>query len=206
MTAVTSMRTVLSPRRMELLEIIRRQGYLRLDQPVHLASGAMSSDFIDAKKALAQWRDLRLACEAIHETVSAAGHSYNAVGGLTMGADALAVGVAAVADCAWFMVRKEPKKRGTNQLIEGSQISDGDKVLLVDDVITTGRSIFVALDVVCATGADVVAAVTLVDRGDNAAAEFARRGVDYYPMLTYSDFGIDRVDPPVDNPVDPPAM
>ncbi len=196
MTAVTSMRTVLSQRRMELLEIIRRQGYLRLDQPVRLASGAMSSDFIDAKKALAQWRDLRLACEMIHETVSAAGHSYDTVGGLTMGADALAVGVAAVADCAWFMVRKEPKKRGTNQLIEGSQISDGDKVLLVDDVITTGRSIFVALDVVCATGADVVAAVTLVDRGDNAAAEFARRGLDYHPMITYADFGIKRVDPP----------
>ncbi len=187
---------MLSPLRLELLEIVRKQGYLRLDRPVRLASGAMSSDFIDAKKALAQWRDLRLACEAIHETVSNAGHSYDAVGGLTMGADALAVGVAAVADCGWFMVRKEPKKRGTNQLIEGLQVAEDNKVLLVDDVVTTGKSIFLALDVVRETGASVVAAVTLVDRGDNAAAEFARRGIAYYPMITYADFGIARVDPP----------
>lgn len=190
------MRVVLSPRRLELLKVVRRQGYLRLAQPVRLASGAMSSDFIDAKKALAQWQDLRLACEAIHEAVNDAGHSYDAVGGLTMGADALAVGVAAVADCGWFMVRKASKQRGTNRLIEGFEVGEGAKVLLVDDVVTTGKSIFLALDEVLNSGAEVVAAATLVDRGDCASAEFVRRGVAYHPMITYTDFGIDRVDPP----------
>ena len=82
----------------ELLSILQTQGYRKLDAPVRLASGALSSDFIDGKEALAEWRDLRTASEAIVETVTSAGHSFDAVGGLTMGADALAVGIAAVSD------------------------------------------------------------------------------------------------------------
>ena len=131
----------LSPLRRELLEILKARGYRRLDQPIRLASGAMSSDFIDGKEALAEWRHLRLACEAIVEAVAADGHSFDAVGGLTLGADALAVGIAAVSDCRWFFVRKEPKKRGTRRLIEGAQIGPADTVLLVEDVVTTGGSI-----------------------------------------------------------------
>ena len=143
----------LSPLRRELLEILKERGYRRLDQPIRLASGAMSSDFIDGKEALAEWRHLRLACEAIVEAVAADGHSFDAVGGLTLGADALAVGIAAVSDCRWFFVRKEPKKRGTRRLIEGAQIGPADTVLLVEDVVTTGGSIFQALDAVDETGA-----------------------------------------------------
>lgn len=141
------------------------------------------------------WSDLRVACRAIHRTVRAAGHSYDAVGGLTMGADALAVGVAAVSEgnIGWFSVRKEPKKRGTRQLIEGAQVGPGWRVLLIDDVVTTGGSIIKAFEAVTETGADIVAAVTLVDRGDSARLRFAERGVDYLPMATYEDLGIEPV-------------
>ena len=185
----------LSPLRRELLEILRERGYRRLDQPIRLASGAMSSDFIDGKEALAEWRHLRLACEAIVEAVAADGHSFDAVGGLTLGADALAVGIAAVSDCRWFFVRKEPKKRGTRRLIEGAQIGPADTVLLVEDVVTTGGSIFQALDAVDETGARTVAAVTLVDRSGLAGPQFEQRGIAYYPMITYDLLGIDRVQP-----------
>ena len=186
----------LSPLRQELLDILRERGYRRLDQPIRLASGAMSSDFIDGKEALAEWRHLRLACEAIVEAVTADGHSFDAVGGLTLGADALAVGIASVNDCRWFFVRKEPKKRGTRRLIEGAQIGSGDRVLLVEDVVTTGGSIFKALDAVDETGAQTVAAVTLVDRSGLAGPQFEERGIAYYPMATYESLGIDPVRPP----------
>ncbi len=179
----------------ELLKILRECGYKRLDTPIKLASGALSSDFIDGKEALAKWSHLRLACEAIVETVTDAGHSFDAVGGLTLGADALAVGIAAVTDSRWFFVRKEPKQRGTRRLIEGAQITAGDKVLLVDDVVTTGGSIFRALDAVIETGADTVAAVTLVDRSGLAGPQFEQRGVGYYPMVTYESLGIEPVRP-----------
>ena len=185
----------LSPLRRELLEILKERGYRRLDQPIRLASGAMSSDFIDGKEALAEWRHLRLACEAIVEAVAADGHRFDAVGGLTLGADALAVGIAAVHDCRWFFVRKEPKKRGTRRWVEGAQIGPGDTVLLVDDVVTTGGSIFKALDIVDQTGATTVAAVTLVDRSGLAGPQFEQRRIGYYPMITYDLLGIDPVEP-----------
>ena len=185
----------LSPLRQELLEILKERGYRRLDQPIRLASGALSQDFIDGKEALAEWRHLRLACEAIVETVAADGHRFDAVGGLTMGADALAVGIASVADCRWFFVRKEAKQRGTRRWVEGAQIGPGDTVLLVDDVVTTGGSIFKALDIVDQTGAATVAAVTLVDRSGLAGPRFEQRGVGYFPMITYDLLGIDRVEP-----------
>lgn len=158
-----------------------------------MASGAWSSHFIDGKEALAKWGNLRIASQAIFEAVTARGHVFDAVGGLTMGADAIAVGVAAVSDTSWFSVRKEPKKRGTRRLIEGAQIGPGYKALLVDDVVTTGGSILKALDAIKETGAEVVAAVTLVDRGDAARPKLEDLGIDYYPMATYQDLGIEAV-------------
>ena len=170
-------------------------GHRKLEEPIKLASGAWSSDFIDGKEALAEWRHLRVACEAITETVAEGGHSFDAVGGLTMGADALAVGIAAVSDCRWFFVRKEAKQRGTRRWVEGAQIGPGDRILLVDDVVTTGGSIFKALDIVDQTGAQTMAAVTLVDRSGIAGPKFEQRGVAYYPMTTYESLGIDPVKP-----------
>ena len=181
--------------RQDLLTIIKERGYRRLDEPIKLASGAWSSDFIDGKEALAEWRHLRLACEAIVEAVTDAGHRFDAVGGLTMGADALAVGIAAVSDCRWFFVRKEAKQRGTRRWVEGAQIGSGDRILLVDDAVTTGGSIFKALDIVDQTGAETVAAVTLVDRTGLAGPQFEQRGIGYYPMVTYESLGIERVEP-----------
>jgi orotate phosphoribosyltransferase len=181
---------VLSSLRQQLLQILETKALRRLDEPVQLASGEWSSDFIDGKEALSQWADLSIACQAIVETVRSAGHTFDAAGGLTLGADALAVGIAAAANCQWFFVRKEPKGRGTRRSIEGAQIGEGDRILLVDDVVTTGGSILLAHDLVVATGAKVVAAVTLVDRSEFAAKKFADLGVDYFPMATYRTLGI----------------
>lgn len=178
------------PLREQLVELLRTKALRRLDEPVRLASGAWSSDFIDGKEALGAWRDLRFASEAICETVAAAGHRFDAVGGPTMGADALAVGIAVVSDSRWFFVRKEPKGRGTGRWIEGTQVGSGDRVMLVEDVVTTGGSILKALEIVRDTGAEVVAVATLVDRGDQARPQFEKLGVAYFPMATYELLGI----------------
>lgn len=177
----------------QVLDVIRREGYLRLDEPIQLRSGEWSRDFVDGKRALASGADLEVACRALLEMVSEAAIGFDAVGGLTLGADQFAHGVAIVARKHWFVVRKEAKGRGTNQLVEGAPLGDGVRVLLVDDVVTTGGSIQKAWKAVGRTGAEVVAAVTLLDRGEAAARFFAGVGVPYLPLLTYQDLGIEPV-------------
>lgn len=174
-----------------LVDIVRRNGVRRLDEPVVLASGELSRDFVDGKAALAQGRDLRVACEVLLERVQDL--SFDAVGGLTMGADQFAHAVAVLADKQWFVVRKEPKGRGTNQLVEGARIGAGTRVLLVEDVVTTGGSIQKAYDAISALGAEIVGAVTLVDRGNVASRFFEERSVPYVALVTYRDLGIEPV-------------
>jgi orotate phosphoribosyltransferase len=178
--------------RARLLEVVRTKALRRFDEPRELASGELSRDFIDAKAGLSRGVDLRLACSVLVGHVASAGIEWDAVGGLTLGADQFAHGVAAlVADHReWFVVRKQPKGRGTDQLVEGAVLGPDTRVLLVDDVVTTGGSIQLAHQRVLDTGARVVAAVTLVDRGDVAAAYFERVGVRYLPLFTYADLGI----------------
>lgn len=176
-------------------DIVMTRGYLRLDEPVQLRSGDWSRDFIDAKRALAAGADLRVACEAIAALLAEQGIDYDAAGGLTMGADQFAHGLAIVAGTQWFVVRKQPKGRGTNQLIEGATLGPGMRVVLLEDVVTTGASVHEAFERVTELGVEVVAAVTLVDRGDQAVAFFASRGVPYLALLTYHDLGIERVGP-----------
>ena len=179
--------------RREVLDVVRRLGYVRREEAFQLSSGGWSHDYVDGKRALAGGAELRLAAEAVVATAAERGIGFDAVGGLTMGADPLAHAVAVVSGARWFSVRKETKDHGRQRAVEGSELGNGVSVLLVEDVVTTGRSVLQALDAVEATGATVVLAVTLLDRGDLAARALAGRGVAYAPLATYRDLGIDPV-------------
>ena len=176
-----------------MVDVVRARGLIRLAEPVVLASGQTSRDFVDGKAALSRGEDLELACRAIVEAVTTRAVEFDAVGGLTMGADHLAHVVAVLSGREWFVVRKEPKGRGTDKLVEGARVGAGTRVLLVDDAVTTGGSIRKAHDAIAALGATVVGAVTLVDRGDAAAPYFAERGIPYVALVTYGDLGIEPV-------------
>lgn len=166
---------------------------LHLPEPVELASGEMSRDFIDAKHAVDDPDDLDLVGAAMLAGACEAGIEFDAVGGLVLGAAPFTFAVAQAARCKWFLIRKEPKGRGTNLWFEGARISSGTRVMLVDDVVTKGGSIRAAYERVVDEGGDVVFATALVDRSDFAAGFFAKVGVPYVPMLTYDDLGIDPV-------------
>jgi orotate phosphoribosyltransferase len=177
----------------EVARIVREKGLLHLPEPVRLASGAMSQDFVDGKRALAEGTDLELACRAMLERGAELRVEFDAAGGMTLGADQFSHGIALLTGRRWFVVRKVVKGRGTNQRIEGATLGEGTRVLLLDDVITTGGNVREAYDVVQQTGATIAGVICLVDRGDLAAPFFATQGVPYGAVITYRDLGIDPV-------------
>lgn len=179
--------------RAELAQVILDFGYERRGEPFQLSSGGTSHDYIDAKRAIAKGSRFGLVAEAIAALAATHGVEFDAAGGMTMGADPIGVAVAMLTDAEWFSVRKASKGHGRQRRIEGKEFGPGVKVLLVDDVITSGRSILDALDALKEVDADVVLATTLVDRGKVARGAFEERGVLYEPLLTYKDLGIDPV-------------
>jgi orotate phosphoribosyltransferase len=119
----------------------------------------------------------------------------DAIGGLTMGADPVAYGIAAVAatqnrSLRSFSVRKESKDHGVTGRIAGA-LQPGDKVAIVEDTVTRGTSIFEAVEVVREFGAIPMFISVIVDRGGTCAEMARSAGVPYVPMLTAPDLGFE---------------
>ena len=112
----------------------------------------------------------------------------DAIGGLSMGADPIATAIAVVSALEGqplpaFIVRKETKDHGTQRLIEGYDGKPGSRVVVVDDVCTTGDSILKAAERAEEAGYEVVAAFCVVDREEGGAEIIAKR-YPFYPLFT----------------------
>ena len=178
--------------RRQLLELLREKSFrYSPDKPFKLVSGRESPYYIDCRPTTHNAQGLALIGEIFFDLIRDL--KVDAIGGLTMGADPLAHGIAMVTGAAWFSVRKEQKSRGREQWIEGTRIEPGTRVLLVDDVISTGGSTAKAHDRVIAAGAVVTGVIPMVDRGDVAAGLFAGLGVPFVALVTYKDLGIEPV-------------
>jgi orotate phosphoribosyltransferase len=177
----------------EVRDLVARYGHERRSEPFKLSSAGWSYDYVDVKRAIASGPRLSLAGQAITELARSAGVGFDAVGGMTMGADPIALAVAIESGARWFSVRKDPKRHGRQRRIEGAELSEGARILLVEDVTTTGRSILEALSALEEIGARVVMAAPLVDRGEMTRPAFESKGIRYEPLLTYEDLGIDPV-------------
>jgi orotate phosphoribosyltransferase len=174
--------------RSSLAQLVRDAGYERREQPFQLTSGGWSHDYVDGKHAVATGAALHQASRAVIQAIDG---SFDAVGGPTMGADALAHGVALLSGSGWFSVRKEPKGHGRGAWVEGTRLKIGDRVVVVEDVVSTGGSLLRAVDRIRDLGAEVVAATALLDRSPTVASRFAAAGIAWVPLLTWSDLGIE---------------
>jgi orotate phosphoribosyltransferase len=174
--------------RADLAQLVRTHGYEYRDPPFELTSGGLSHDYVDGKHAIATGAGLRQASQAV---IDAVGESFDAVGGPTMGADALAAGVALVSGSAWFSVRKEPKGHGRGAWVEGARLREGDRVVVVEDVVSTGASLLRSVERIGEFGVEVVAATALVDRSPAVARRFEAAGITWVPLLTWADLDIE---------------
>ena len=157
-----------------------------------LRSGKTSNWFIDAKQTTCSPDGMLLVADAVLAVLP---DDITAIGGLTMGADAVAFGVAGIAATRGrmlrsFSVRKEEKDHGAGGRIAGA-LQPGDRVALTEDAITRGVAFLEAAAVVRAAGAEPVLAIPVVDRGGTAAAMCAGEGIEFVPLVTAIDLGFD---------------
>lgn len=178
--------------RERLREIIAEHSLLFREEGFLLASGQRSPYYFDLKRTtLSMPRALLMASRIIFEKIAALPEPIDAIGGLTSGADSLVIAVSQVAlgtgrNLPGFFVRDEQKTHGTERDIEGT-VEDGMRVVILDDVITTGNSVLRAIDPSEKRGATVVQVYVLVDREEGGLENLRARGYSVEPIFTFSE-------------------
>jgi orotate phosphoribosyltransferase len=179
--------------RARLIEIVKARSFQEGPQ-MKLASGKTSTFYFNMKPTMLDSEGAHLIATLILDQLE--GVEADHVGGLEMGAVPIASAVTAVAHGRGrklnaFFVRKQAKEHGTKSLIEGlgrDETMAGKRVVIVEDVTTTGGSSLKAAEALKEAGAKIVSVITIVDRLDGAAEAFAAAGLDFRPLLTLKDF------------------
>lgn len=161
-----------------------------------LASGRSSSYYIDARVTTMSAAGLALVGELGLAEIRRAGWAADAVGGLTMGADPVAYAIARASHDAppvidAFSVRREPKDHGTSRRIEGC-FSQAARVVVVEDVITSGNAALSAIAAVTAAGGIVTGALAVVDREEGGRAAIEAAGIPVLSLVRAAELGVTR--------------
>ena len=177
-----------------LLEGLRTDGLVI--GKVTLASGRTAEYYVDARRALLRPAAFRATGELV--AIEARRLGAAAVGGPTLGADPVACSVLAAADdLRAFIVRKERKEHGLQRWIEGPPVESTDRVLVVEDVVTSGGSLITAIERVREEGLEIAGALAVLDRlagGRDAIERTLGDGRPYIALLTIDDVYPDRPD------------
>ncbi len=167
-----------------------RQKALRTDGPFQLASGRQSNYFLDMKAVLNDADILRGVARLMLARIP---EETTAVGGLAMGSIPISTAVIILRADAFgerplksFWVRREPKTHGLGGVVSG-ELSSSDRVVIVDDVTTTGQSILQAVEAVESRGAEILKVVSVVDRMEGAGEVMHRHGITFESIFTRDD-------------------
>src|SRR3982074_3518731 len=181
-----------SASRARLAEIIRRRSFGRGE--ITLASGRKSDFYFNLKPTMLDAEGAALLAELTFEALRDDNVDY--VGGLEMGAVPIA---GAIAQLSWlkghaiaaFFVRKKPKEHGARLAVEGlakGETLKGKRVVIVEDVTTTGGSPIKAVEAVRDAGGEIALVFTMVDREEGAAENFAQAGLEFRSLYKASEF------------------
>ena len=182
--------TPTSPTKAALIEHLLAHSVRRGD--FTLKSGKRSDWFIDSKQTACDPDGVELMAAAAAEVVPS---EATAIGGMTVGADPVAYGVAAAGVAHGlrlrsFTIRKEAKDHGVQGRVAGA-LRPGDRVVVTEDTTSRGTTLVEAIEVVRAFGAEPVMVLALVDRGGTAAALVEAAGVPFVALVTAPDLGFD---------------
>ena len=158
-----------------------------------LSSGKESSYYLDGRVITLSPEGAYLVASIILEMIK--GRNIDAIGGPTLGADPVVGAIAALshikqAPIKTFIVRKATKEHGTQRQIEGPALKGGSRVILVDDVATTGNSLVEAKQVLDKIGVEVDTAIVIVDRCEGANENLAKAGLRLESIFKIEDFGL----------------
>lgn len=173
----------------ELFEILYRHAFFR--EKITLSSGKVSDYYIDARRVTLTPQGAYLAAKIILEMTK--DEKIDAIGGPTLGADPL---VGAIASLSFqnrqpintFIIRKAPKPHGKQQQVEGPLLKPGAKVILIDDVATTGKAFIESLIVMKKEGFIVKKCICLVDRNEGSKEALAQEGCVLVPLFQVEEF------------------
>lgn len=181
-----------SASRARLIEIIRKRSFGRGE--ITLASGRKSNFYFNLKPTMLDPEGAALLAELTYESLRDDRLDY--IGGLEMGAVPLA---GAVAQLSWlkghpiaaFFVRKKPKEHGARLAIEGlarNESLKGKRIVIIEDVTTTGESALKAVEAVRDAGGDIALVLTMVDREEGARETFAKASLAFRWLFQASEF------------------
>jgi orotate phosphoribosyltransferase len=161
-------------------------------RPVTLSSGRTSDYYIDCKRVTLSPEGAYLTAKLMLEMIRP---DVSAVGGLTLGADPIVSSISVLSHqqgrgLAALIVRKEPKKHGTMNYVEGPNLESGAKVAVVEDVVTSGASLIRAIDRIASAGYQPVQALSILDRQEGGKVAIELRGFALQSLFTRDDLNI----------------
>ncbi len=171
----------------ELIKIIKEKSFKHTDEPTFkLASGQMSRFYVNCKPTILHPRGMYLVGNLVLDAVS--NTDIVAVGGLTFGADPISVATSFASELRKtplkaFSIRKEQKDHGIIKWVEGD-LEKGDKVAILEDVITTGGSTIKAIERARIEGLEVVKVITLIDRMEGGIEKIKEYVSDVSSIIT----------------------
>ena len=168
----------------ELIQLLKDNHVVKYGK-FTLSSGKESDYYVDMKRAITDPEILLKVAEIISEKINEL--EIDRIAGPALGAIPIVTAVSIVSKNPMLMIRKTKKDYGTSELIEGD-LNEGDSVIVLEDVTTTGNSLINAVKAVSENGGLVKKAYVIVDRNEGAIENLKKEGVDLEPLVTVKDF------------------
>ncbi|MEN4007103.1 MAG: orotate phosphoribosyltransferase [Methanobacteriaceae archaeon] len=168
----------------ELIELLRSKEVVKFGRFI-LSSGKESNYYVNMKTCITDPKILKTIAKIVSSGINA--EKVDKIAGPALGAVPIVTAISLESEIPMLMIRKAEKGYGTSKLIEGS-LEEGDSVVVVEDVTTTGNSLLKAIRAIEENGGNVKKAIVVVDRAEGAIENLEKEGILLKPLFSINDF------------------